>query len=268
MVNLLYAFWQQVNFKDIIDILIVTFLIYQVLLIIRGTKAVQMIVGVGALGIIFWIGLTNQLSSVNWILEHFFDSIFIIVIILFQDQIRSALATFGSKRGFWSTFSKKEDDENDLNEVAEACGAMSRRKVGGLIVFEKTQGLMNYISTGSQIDSEVYSDLIYAIFQSTSPLHDGAIIISRKRIAAAGCFLPLSNHIELDKHLGSRHRAALGVSEATDAVVVVVSEETGKINLCYRGGLYPVKDEISLKRFLKHIWINGKLNEELVEQSS
>ena len=247
------------NFKDFVDIFIVTVLIYQLLLIVRGTKAAQMIVGLGVLFALFWLGITFKLYSLNWVLSHFFDSLFIIVVVLCQDQFRSALASVGTKRNFLTIFAKDEY-EFEIDEIVEACGALSREKIGALIVLERTHGLLNFVNTGTRLDSRIHSDIIYSIFESSSSLHDGAIIIQNGKIAAAGCFLPLSKNFDIERHLGTRHRAALGLTEVTDAVVVTVSEETGKINLCVEGIFYLCKTEKELGQYLRHIWNNESLD--------
>jgi len=255
----LNVLWQSVHYKDLADIIIVAILIYQFILIVQGTRAVQMAVGVALLGVLFAVALYLKLYSLHWILNHFFDSFFIIVIIIFQDQIRTALASFGGTKKFFGEFGKNQAG-GEIDEVIEACGALSREKTGALIVFEKNNGLSNYAETGTLLDSEIHSDLIYTIFQNISPLHDGAIIISRDKMKAAGCFLPLSKNVELDRHLGTRHRAGLGLSQVTDAVVIAVSEESGKITLFLEGSFYPVSDEKQLRDYLKYIWSHNKLN--------
>lgn len=252
------TFISHLNFKDLIDILIVTVLIYQLLLIVRGTKAAQMIVGLGVLFCLFWLGITFKLYSLNWVLAHFFDSFFIIVVVLFQDQFRSALASVGTRRNLLTVFAKDEFDF-EIDEVVEACGALSREKIGALIVIERSHGLLNYINTGTRLDCRMHSDIIYSIFESSSSLHDGAIIIQNGKISAAGCFLPLSKNFDIERHLGTRHRAALGLTEITDALVVTVSEETGKINLCIEGIFYPCRTEKELGQYLRHIWSNESL---------
>lgn len=260
--DILIGLWSQMTFKDLTDILLVAVLIYQGLLIVHGTRAVQMLGGIGVLLVLFWIGHSFELYSLNWILDHFFDSFFIIAIILFQDQFRSALASFGRGRTLSQIF-WKEINEPEIDEVVEACGALSRERIGALIVFEKNQGLLNYIHSGTALKSQLHSDIIYAIFQSNSSLHDGAIILSDDVIAAAGCFLPLSKNVVIDRHMGTRHRAALGITEESDAIAVIVSEETGKINVCYSGVFYFCESPKQLRHYLKHLWGEEKLEEGL-----
>jgi len=248
--------------KDVVDILIVTFLIYQGLLIVYGTRAVQMLTGMGILVGLFWIGHSFKLYSLNWLLDHFFDSFFIIAIILFQDQFRNALASFGTRQSIFGFF-KEEAQGREINEIIEACQALSREKIGALIVIERNHGLANYMATGTELRSLLHADLLYAIFQSSSPLHDGAIIVDHGQIAAAGCFLPLTRNLEIDRHLGTRHRAALGISEDTDAVALVVSEEKGNISLAVGGQFYSCEDSRVLRKYLKHLLNRDKLDDSL-----
>jgi diadenylate cyclase len=182
-------------------------------------------------------------------LNHFFDYFFIIIIILFQDQIRQTLINIGKTSIFKRTTSSLYDEQ--VEEVVTACGALYREKTGAIVVFEKTNGLLNYAETGTSLNCEIHSDILYSLFQTNSPLHDGAVIISGQKIQAAGCFLPLSKHVEIDRHYGTRHRAALGITEVTDAVVVTVSEETGIMNICYDGTFYAMEDENTLRKFLR-----------------
>ena len=240
---------EHITIVDILDILIMATVLYPLLVIIRGTRAVQMVLGVMAMIILFSLSLKYRFYTLNWALSHFFDSFFLILIILFQDNIRSALISVGGAT-LWGK--KSESDlEKEVDEIVEAVGALGREKTGAIIVFERGNGLLNYIRSGTQIKSEIHSDIIYTLFQSNSPLHDGAIILSRGKVAAAGCFLPLTKSLEVDRSFGTRHRAAIGVTEGTDAVVVTVSEETGKINLCVGGNYYPIKGTPELRQGLK-----------------
>jgi len=261
-VSALTSIFAHFNFKDIIDIFIVAIIIYQLLLIVRGTKAVQMIIGLGVLFILFWIGLTFKLYSLNWVLAHFFDSFFIIIVVLFQDQFRSALATVGTGKGVLGIFNKSQHDF-EISEVVDACVALSKEKIGALLVIERNNGLLNYVNTGTRLESRIQSDLIYSIFESSSSLHDGALIIRNGKISSAGSFLPLSKNFDIERHLGTRHRAALGLSEATDALVIIVSEESGKINLCIEGEFYYCRSDRDLSQYLRHIWSHEKLDETL-----
>lgn len=237
------------RFIDLIDIFAVAFIIYRLLFVVQGTRAYQMVSGIVALGLMWWLSQYYELYSLSWILQKFFDYLFIILIVLFQDQIRSALVSISSTKFLGHSGQSKFDQQ--IEEVVAACMALSRERTGAIIVFEKNHGLLNYSSSGTRMDSRVHSDIIYSIFQSKSPLHDGAIIIYNGVIQAAGCFLPLSKNVEIDRHYGTRHRAALGITEITDAVVVTVSEETGRINICYNGIFHYMENEDNLRKYLR-----------------
>jgi diadenylate cyclase len=239
------------NFRliDLLDMVAVSIIVYRFLIIVQGTRAYQMLFGIFALAILWWFSQLYELYSLSWILQNFFDYLFIILIVLFQDQIKSALVSISSTKFIGRNGRTKFDQQ--IEEVVAACTALSRERTGALIVFEKNHGLLNYSSSGTRLDSRVHSDIIYSIFQPKSPLHDGAIIIYNGVIQAAGCFLPLSKNVEIDRHYGTRHRAALGITEITDAVVVTVSEETGRINICYNGVFHYMDNEELLRKYLR-----------------
>lgn len=237
------------RFIDLLDLIAVGLIIYRFLIIVQGTRAYQMLFGIVALAVVWWTSQLYELYSLSWILQNFFDYLFIILIVLFQDQIRSALVSISSARIVGRGGRNKFDQH--IEEVVAACSALSRERTGALIVFEKNHGLLNYSSSGTRLDSRIHSDIIYSIFQTKSPLHDGAIIIYNGVIQAAGCFLPLSKNVEIDRHYGTRHRAALGITEVSDAVVVTVSEETGRINICYNGVFHYMENEESLRKYLR-----------------
>jgi diadenylate cyclase len=237
------------RFIDLLDILVVALIMYRFLIIVQGTRAYQMLFGIVALALLWWFSQFNELYSLSWILQNFFDYLFIIMIVLFQDQIRSALVSITSTKFIGRNSRSKFDQQ--IEEVVAACSALSRERTGALIVFEKNHGLLNYSASGTRLDSRIHSDIIYSIFQTKSPLHDGAIIIFNGVIQAAGCFLPLSKNVEIDRHYGTRHRAAMGITEISDAVVVTVSEETGRINICYNGIFHYMENEEYLRKFLR-----------------
>jgi diadenylate cyclase len=253
------------NFKiyDAIDIFIVSIILYRFFSIIQGTRSVQVLVGTAAITTLYFFSLSFELYSLNWLLKNFFDYFFIILIILFQDQIRAALAMFGQTQ----FFGKKKDSyyNSQIEEVVTACSALSRERTGALIIFERQHGLLNYSSTGTKMNSRIHSDILYSIFQVSSPLHDGAVILYQDQIQSAGCFLPLSKNIELDRHLGTRHRAALGISEVSDAIVAIVSEETGKMSICVEGSFIECENETVLRKELRRYLFSLK-KEELFTQ--
>lgn len=237
------------RFIDLLDITAVAIILYRFLIIIQGTRANRMLLGIVALALTFSISQYYELYSLSWILQKFFDHLFIILIVLFQDQIRSALIAITSTRFFGKNGDTRFDQQ--IEEVVAAAQALSRERTGALIVFEKSHGLLNYSASGTRLDAKIHSDIIYSIFQTKSPLHDGAIIIYQDVIQAAGCFLPLSKNVEIDRHYGTRHRAALGITEISDAVVVTVSEETGRINICYNGVFHYMENEELLRKYLR-----------------
>lgn len=246
---------------DALDILIVSMIVYRVLLLIRGTRAMQMLTGLGILGIGFFLSSTLELFTTHWILSYFFDYFILIVIVLFQDDLRRALTHVG-KNPFLS-LSSFERDFAMIDEVSRAVGRLARERVGALIVIERETGLKNFIDTGSKIDSIVSADLIYAIFTPTSPIHDGAVIVTGTRISAAGCFLPLSKDPNIDKRYGTRHRAALGISEETDAIVILVSEESGEAHLVRNGKITSNVSEYELRESLAALFEISKTQDNL-----
>jgi uncharacterized protein (TIGR00159 family) len=233
---------------DLIDIVLVAFIVYRVLLLIRGTRAMQMLTGLGILGVAFFLSSTLELFTTHWLLSHFFDYLFLIVIVLFQDDLRRALTNVG-KNPFFAASSQEEEREM-VDEIARAATRLARERIGALIVVERETGLKNFIDTGSRIDAKVKSELLYSIFVPSSPIHDGAVIMTNGRIAAAGCFLPLSKDPNIDKKYGTRHRAALGLTEDTDAIVVLVSEEAGEAHLVKNGKITMNLNESELRASL------------------
>jgi uncharacterized protein (TIGR00159 family) len=226
-----------IEWWDVLDIAIVSFLIYELLLLIRGTRAVQMAVGGGFLIGLFFLSRWLHLETVNWLIRNLAGYVVFAVIVLFQSDIRRALAHFGRAPFIRHLSKTMESDEDIVEELVVACTSLASRRIGAIIVFEREIGLRNYIEGGIPLDATVTYDLLASIFQPGSPLHDGAVIIQGERIAAAACFLPLSVNPRLSKDLGTRHRAALGLTEENDALALVISEETGTISLVMGGGI-------------------------------
>ena len=246
----------EISWVDLIDIGIIAFLIYQVLLIIRGTGAVQVGFGLLFLAVIFFASELLRLNVLHWTLTKILPYLFFVIIILFQHEIRKAISTLG-QNPLLNFFTGKLPAQ-PLDEIVFAATAMASKRTGALIVLEADMGLKNYIEGGVALDAKVSYDLLLSIFNPASPLHDGAVIIQGDRVSAAACFLPLTLNPYLAKELGSRHRAAIGLSEETDAMIIVVSEETGKISLVHREELLTdidgpeLKKQISEKRFYEH----------------
>jgi len=246
--DLLVNLRSSVRWIDLLDVAIVAFILYRILLLIKGTRAMQMLTGLGILGIGFFLSSYIELFTTHWLLSYFFDYLILIVIVLFQDDLRRALTHVG-KNPFFAASSAEEEREN-VDEIARAATRLARERIGGLIVLERETGLKNFIDTGSKLDSKVKAELLYSIFVPTSPIHDGAVIITNGRLAAAGCFLPLSKDPNIDKRYGTRHRAALGLTEDSDAIVVLVSEEAGEAHLVKNGKITTNLSEHEIRQSL------------------
>jgi diadenylate cyclase len=219
-----------VTWQDFVDIAIVAVLIYELLLLMRGTRAVQVALGAAFLIALYFVSIRLELETVNWLIRNLAPYVVFAIIVLFQSDIRRALLHFG--RGpFFRYFERAASTSETLEELVIAVTTLSSRRIGALIVIERSIGLRNYIEGGIPLDAAVTYDLLASIFQPGTPLHDGAVILQNDRIAAAACFLPLSVNPRVSREVGTRHRAALGVTEESDAIALVVSEETGTISL-------------------------------------
>ncbi len=222
--------------RNIADIILVFLLVYAVLKLVRGTRAAPMAAAIGAFALLYWLAVRQDLATLAFILRGVLLYIGVAVIVLFQNEIRQALITLGNRfrmpftRGYHGQFG-----EGVYDEIILAATSLASTKTGALIVIERNIGLKNIIDGGVKLDAELSYDLLVSIFNTESPLHDGAVVVRRHRVAAASCFLPLTLNPRLSRDLGTRHRAALGVTEDTDAVAVVVSEESGLISIVQRG---------------------------------
>ena len=223
-----------VGWWDIADIVVVSVLIYEVLKLIRGTRAVQMALGAAVIILLFYGSRWGHLETVNWLIRNMFGYVVFGVIVLFQADIRRALAHLG-RAPFFRYFAKPESAQESIEELVVATSMLSSHRIGAIIALERQIGLRNYIEGGIPLDAVLTYDLLVSIFQLSSPLHDGAVIVRDDRIAAAACFLPLTVNPKLGKELGSRHRAAIGLTEENDAVAIVVSEETGSVSIVADG---------------------------------
>ena len=241
---------------DIVDILLVALIIYELIILSRQTRAIQVLKGLGIL-ILFrlvsqWIGLT----SINWMLEKVLNSGVLVLVVLFQPELRRALGEIGRGTKISSLrFKAPDGGEKVIDELIECCLHLSKRRVGALIVFEQKTGLKDVIDTGCALDSLISAPLLENIFEPNTPLHDGAVIIRDQRIVAAACVLSLSQSDSIPRDLGTRHRAALGISESTDAIVLIVSEETGIISMTRSGKIIRHLDADSLRRILNEIYV-------------
>jgi diadenylate cyclase len=219
---------------DVLDIAIVSVLIYEALKLIRGTRAMQMAIGSLFVAMLFYGSRLFPLQTVNWLIRNLLAYVVIAAIVLFQSDIRRALSQLG-RAPFFRYLARAEQSAESIEEVITAAGLLAKARVGAIIVFEREIGLRNYVESGIPIDATLSYDLLTTIFQPSTPLHDGAVIIQETRIAAAACFLPLTVSPKLDRDLGTRHRAAIGLTEESDAVAIVISEERGEISLSLQG---------------------------------
>jgi diadenylate cyclase len=245
-----------IGWWDLVDILVVSVLIYEVLKLIRGTRAVQMALGGGVLVGLFYGSRWGHLETVNWLIRNMVGYIVFAVIVLFQSDIRRALAHLG-RAPFFRYFAKPESAEESIEELVVAATMLSTQRVGAIIAIERQIGLRNYIEGGIPLDALLTYDLLLSIFQTASPLHDGAVIVQGDRVAAAACFLPLTVNPKLSKELGSRHRAAIGLTEENDAVAVVVSEETGGVSVVNDGQIERDLSSDALRARLRALVLNS-----------
>jgi len=223
-----------IGWWDLVDIAIVSFLIYEFLKLIRGTRAVQMGVGTLLIVALFYSSRLAPLQTVNWLIRNALLYVAFAAIVIFQSDIRRALAHFG-QAPFFRYFNRQEAADETIEEIVVAATMLAAQKVGAIIAVEREIGLRNYIESGIPLDATLTYDLLVTIFQPGSPLHDGAVILQENRVAAAACFLPLTVNPRVSRELGTRHRAAIGLTEEGDAVAVIVSEETGNISVAIDG---------------------------------
>lgn len=252
--QLLMAFADMRIFADLLDIIIVAFVIYKAIGFFKETRAKVLIKGLLLLLGIWFVAQWLDLISIKWLLTKFFDYAIIAVAIIFQPELRHALERVGHSKlgslGVMQNSSNSEAVQKSIDEVCKACASMQEQKIGALIVFERSTPLGEVIATGTTVDAAISQEIVGNIFYPKSPLHDGGMVIRDCRVAAAGCILPLTANNELSKELGTRHRAAVGMSESSDAVVVVVSEETGVISMCINGTITRGFNQMSLREKL------------------
>ncbi len=233
------------NWRDALDIALVALLIYQVIQLLRGSRALAVLTGLGLLTVLYFVSRQLGLYTMSWLLQYIFSSIFILIVVIFQDDIRQAL---GANR----LFRRNELKKSGIEEVIEACVEMARLRVGALIVVERSMRLGDMIKReGVRLDALLSRQLLMNIFYPKAPLHDGAVVISSGRIMAAGCILPLA--VARGQNFGTRHRAALGITNESDAVAIVVSEERGEISVAVKGELVRSLDAARLKQVLNEV---------------
>ncbi|MCC5891946.1 MULTISPECIES: diadenylate cyclase CdaA [Exiguobacterium] len=238
--------------NDVLDIVVVTYVIYKLMMIVRGTKAVQLIKGISIILVSWFLSGFFGLKTLQFLLNQVITYGLLGIIIIFQPELRRGLEHLGRTSNlFGRTSTSDEDKQRQMIEaIVSSAQYMSKRRIGALIAIERDTGLNEYVETGIRMDSHITSQLIINLFIPNTPLHDGAMIIQDGKIAAAACYLPLSESPHIDKALGTRHRAAIGVSEVTDSVTLTVSEETGAVSLAIAGRLYRELDEEALRNKL------------------
>lgn len=245
-------FIRQIRWQDMVDVILMSIIIYRLLLIIKGTKAAHMLIGLGLLLMASLLSGYFELYTVDWMIQSFWAQIVIAIIILFQPEIRRALAQMGEAQIFKNLTSAEE--LKSLDEIVRATVALANRKIGALIAIERDTSLKDFVEMGTPLDAKVTKEILLSIFHPTSPIHDGAVVIKGNRIIAAGCFLPITTAPDISKALGTRHRAGLGLSEETDAVIVVVSEETGMVSMATHGKLETHLDMGTLRDILTDLF--------------
>ena len=246
----------EIRWIDVLDITIVAFIIYQIMVLVKGTRAQQMLWGLAILLIVFFLSQWSGLVTLRWVLNIFLSSIIIIIIVIFQHDIRRALIQVGRPQFF--SGAEKAEKVYEIEEVVKTSFSLGQKEIGAIMVLERNVGLRDYIEVGREIDAKVSNELLIAIFHPSSPIHDGAVIIHGGRITSASCYLPLTANTHVSKSLGTRHRAAIGLTEETDAVVVVVSEEKGVVSLIVEGVIRQALEPPDLRESLQRLFVAPK----------
>jgi diadenylate cyclase len=243
-------------FNDTVDIALVYYLFYRLLLIIKGTRAFQMLIGIGLIVLVLIASQFFEFYTLDWLIHSFWSQIVLAVVILFQPEIRRTLARVGERHMFRSL--SAVEGSKFIEETVKAVVNMANKRIGALIVLERDSDLTTIVEMGIELDAKVTKEILISIFLPYSPIHDGAAIIRSGRLIAAGCFLPLTLSSNISKSLGTRHRAAVGLTEESDAVVVVVSEETGEISLVVNGAIENNADAPALRKSLSDMFVRKK----------
>jgi diadenylate cyclase len=255
MLELLHNFvepLQNFRLQDAIDIAIIAFIIYRIIDLIRGTRAARMLVGLLVVFVIYLSSQVFQLYALNWILDNFLSSVLLVIVVIFQHDIRRALTQVGTGPFFSA---ERRLLGTELEEIVRSVVMLASRRIGALIVFEQEVGLSEYIEAGTRLNAQITKELIWSLFVTDAPLHDGAVVIRKGQLAAAGCFLPLTTNPNVSKTLGTRHRAAIGLTEESDAVVIVVSEEEGSISMVNEGHITRDLDAGTLRGTLQRLLV-------------
>src|SRR6188508_3108467 len=251
-----------------VDIALVYYLIYRLLLTIRGTRAAQMVVGIVLIGAAFFVAVRMELTTVSWLLDNFISYFIILIIVVFQSDIRRALGRIG--QGVLP-FGRRQEATHTVDEVVAACAQLARARMGAIVVFERDAALEEFVDDATRIDAVLSRQLLVSLFvpAKDNELHDGAVVINKNhRVELARALLPLSRATDLGPEFGTRHRAALGITEDTDAVVVVVSEERGEISLCFKGSIARDLEPVMLRRALVGLFAGGRATEEMTEEAA
>ena len=255
-----------IQVTDILEIVIISFLVYHILLWIKQTRAWALLKGLIVILVFLFIAVLLNMTTILWIAQNVFSIAMIALVVMLQPELRKALEELGRKNFFSSMLVDKKDinklSSRTINEIVKACVEMAKVRTGALIVVEKMQSLADYERTGIEVDGLVSSQLLINIFEKNTPLHDGAVIIHENRVTSATCYLPLSDNMALSKELGTRHRAGIGISEVTDSVTVIVSEETGKISVAHEGELETNLDADRLRECLTNLTLEPDKEEE------
>ena len=255
-----------IQVTDILEIIIISFLVYHILLWIKQTRAWALLKGLIVILVFLFIAVLFNMTTILWIAQNVFSIAMIALVVMLQPELRKALEELGRKNFFSSMLVDKKDvnklSARTINEIVKACVEMGKVRTGALIVVEKMQSLADYERTGIEVDGLVSSQLLINIFEKNTPLHDGAVIIRENRVTSATCYLPLSDNMALSKELGTRHRAGIGISEVTDSVTVIVSEETGKISVAHEGELETGLDADRLRECLTNLTLEPGDEEE------
>mgnify|MGYP000189593057 FL=1 len=247
-----------VRWEDVVEILIISFLVYQIMTWIKNTKAWFLMKGIGIILIFILLAIIFEMNTILWIVENVLSIAVIAVVVVLQPELRRALEELGRKKFIASLmpFDKVQTErfsDKTVNDLVKASFEMGKVKTGALMVIEQNVKLTEYERTGIEVDGLISSQLLINIFEHNTPLHDGAVIICGNRVVSATCYLPLSDNMEISKELGTRHRAGVGISEVTDALTIIVSEETGHVSVTYEGKLYRNLDANSLREKLQLI---------------
>ena len=265
ILNKINTYRETIDVYDILEILIIAFLVYYILVWLKTTRAWQLMKGLIVICVFLLFAYSMKMTTIIWLAQNLLSISAVAIIVVMQPELRHALEELGKKNflpsGMFSDTSKREHDhfsEKTINEIVKACYEMGKVRTGALIVIEGKESLREYERTGIEVDGIVTSQLLINIFEHNTPLHDGAVIVRGNRIVSATCYLPLSDNLGLSKELGTRHRAGVGVSEATDSVTVIVSEETGRISMAKEG---------KLERNLNADELKAKLQQELINEN-